>query len=339
MSTRKRNEFLDADESEDDQGGYNSDEVEEGRGAIGGRANKRQRTEDVDSDDASFHSLEDEEEQQGKGEERKVQDRAPSTGADRFQLGSDFDDDEEHNAPKAEEDEEQSTSLKQPKLKTPKSVAASEKAARKSGVVYISRVPPFMKPQTLRHYLAPHALKGLGRIFLTPEDHEQHVQRVKRGGNKKKSFTDGWVEFMSKTEAKLAAETLNGNIIGGKKGNFYHDDLWNMKYLKGFKWSHLTEQIANENAERAARLREEVRRTRQENKAFVEDVERGKMLEGMESKKKAKRKAARDGESAADVGEQKKAREFKQRKVQGKEDRRGKAEQSAELKNVLGKIF
>ncbi|KAI6978423.1 hypothetical protein KC355_g11196, partial [Hortaea werneckii] len=330
MSTRKRNEFLDADESEDEQGGYNSDDIEEGRGAIGGRANKRQRTEDVDSDDASFHSLEDEEEQQGKGEKQTSKEESSSGGADRFQLGSDFDDDDEQNAPQAEEDEEQSTAPKQSTLKTPESVAASEKAARKSGVVYISRVPPFMKPQTLRHYLAPHALKGLGRIFLTPEDHEQHIQRVKRGGNKKKSFTDGWVEFASKTEAKLAAETLNGNIIGGKKGNFYHDDLWNMKYLKGFKWSHLTEQIANENAERAARLREEVRRTRQENKAFVEDVERGKMLEGMESKKKAKRKAAGDGDSAADVGEQKKARDFKQRKVQGKEDRKGQAEQSAE---------
>ncbi|KAI7198021.1 hypothetical protein KC324_g4018, partial [Hortaea werneckii] len=70
MSTRKRNEFLDADESEDEQGGYNSDEIEEGRGAIGGRANKRQRTEDVDSDDASFHSLEDDEEQQEKGEKQ-----------------------------------------------------------------------------------------------------------------------------------------------------------------------------------------------------------------------------------------------------------------------------
>ncbi|RMZ18465.1 hypothetical protein D0862_00285 [Hortaea werneckii] len=340
MSTRKRNEFLDAEESEEEQGGYNSDEIEEGRGAIGGRANKRQRTEDVDSDDASFHSLEDEEEQQEKGGKQTSRTKVQSEGADRFQLGSDFDnDDDEQDALQAEEDEEQSTTPKHSKLKTPKSVAASEKAARKSGVVYISRVPPFMKPQTLRHYLAPHALKGLGRIFLTPEDHEQHVQRVKRGGNKKKSFTDGWVEFASKTEAKLAAETLNGNIIGGKKGNFYHDDLWNMKYLKGFKWSHLTEQIANENAERAARLREEVRRTRQENKAFVEDVERGKMLEGMESKKKAKRKAAGDAESPADVGEQKKARDFKQRKVQGKEDRKGKAEQSAELKNVLGKIF
>ena len=30
---------------------------------------------------------------------------------------------------------------------------------------------------------------------------------------------------------------------GGKKSGFYHDDIWNIKYLSGFKWSHLTEQI------------------------------------------------------------------------------------------------
>lgn len=334
MSVRKRNEFLEGDESEDDNAGYDSEDAEQGRGAIAGRASKKQKKEDVDSDDESFHSVE---EVPGKGNapERDTETAPAAGGAERFMLGSDFEDDE-RDAPEAEGEEGISGVAKQPKTKAPKSVAAAEKAARKSGVVYISRVPPFMKPQTLRHYLSPHASKGLGRIFLTPEDHAAHLQRVKRGGNKKKSFTDGWVEFTSKTEAKLAAEMLNGNIIGGKKGNFYHDDLWNMKYLKGFKWSHLTEQIANENAERAARLREEVRKTRQENKAFLEDVEKGKMLEGMESKKKAKRKAE-DGVGPTKAS--KPGREFKQRKAQSKEDRKGEAQQSAELKIVLGKIF
>jgi ESF2/ABP1 family protein len=133
---------------------------------------------------------------------------------------------------------------------------------------------------------------------------------VKSGGNKKKSFTDGWVEFASKREARIAAETLNGNIIGGKKGGFYHDDLWNIKYLKGgFKWSHLTEQIANENAERQARLREGIRRTREENKAFVEGFERGKMEEGRE-RKRAEKEKGRGGQNSG----------LAQRKVKNKEE-------------------
>ena len=44
-----------------------------------------------------------------------------------------------------------------------------------------------------------------------------------------------------------------------KKGGYYHDDLWNMKYLNGFKWSHLTEQIAAENAERLKSVENVVR--------------------------------------------------------------------------------
>ena len=31
---------------------------------------------------------------------------------------------------------------------------------------------------------------------------------------------------------------------GGKKGSCYHDDILNVKYLPGFKWTDLTEQIA-----------------------------------------------------------------------------------------------
>jgi ESF2/ABP1 family protein len=195
--------------------------------------------------------------------------------------------------------------------------------------VYISRVPPFMKPHTLKHFLEEHAPKGLGRIFLTPEEHTRYLQRKKSGGNKKKSFTDGWVEFVSKNDAKAAASILNGNIMGGKKGNYYHDDLWNLKYLKGFKWSHLTEQIAAENAEREARLREEIRRTRKENKAFVEDIERGKALEGMDNKRKAKGSATTT---------KRPEREFKQAKAQGSGSRSKEAQQP-DVKKTLSMIF
>lgn len=45
----------------------------------------------------------------------------------------------------------------------------------------------------------------------------------------------GWVEFSDKKVAKRVAESLNCTPIGGKKGDFYHDDIWNLKYLKNFK--------------------------------------------------------------------------------------------------------
>ncbi|EME40886.1 hypothetical protein DOTSEDRAFT_178133 [Dothistroma septosporum NZE10] len=289
MPIRTRNEFLEGDDSDEEiENGYDS-EAEEGRGALGDRRHKRRKVGSAfDNSEVDDSEVDDANADEPAKTARPVKD-------DRFDFSKFGDEDadqalehdhSDYDAERSDHDRKKPTKAKKdPALKK---VEAAAKAVRKSGVVYISRVPPFMKPQTMKHFLEPHARKGISRIFLTPQDLEAHKNRVKSGGNKKKSFTDGWVEFNSKIEAKIAAETLNGNIIGGKKGNFYHDDIWNMKYLKGFKWNHLTEQIANENAERAARIREDIRRQRKENKAFVEDVERAKMLDGMESKKKAK---------------------------------------------------
>ena len=325
MSIRKRNEFLDLDESDNEASdGYQSDALEESKGA---RKAKKLKVDHSDDE--------------GTDEDLDEPAKAPATKrtqADaRFAKLQEFEEDGD-DAPEAEDEEDgaevaQDQDPTEPAASTgrnaPKSVLRAEKAARKSGVVYISRVPPFMKPHTLKHYLEEHAPKGLGRIFLTPEEHTRYLQRKKSGGNKKKSFTDGWVEFVSKNDAKAAAAVLNGNIMGGKKGNYYHDDLWNLKYLKGFKWSHLTEQIAAENAEREARLREEIRRTRKENKAFVEDIERGKALEGMENKRKAKGSAATT---------KRPEREFKQAKAQGSGSRSKEAQQP-DVKKTLSMIF
>jgi ESF2/ABP1 family protein len=327
MSIRKRNEFLDQDNSEDEGAdGYRSDDLEEGRGAIGGHASKRRKVESEDESDDGAYPI-------------------PQSGKDaRFDTSAFGNGDEDaeillEQAPDDDEDDLADDIERVTKRPTPKSVSKAEKAARKSGVIYISRVPPFMKPHTLKHFLEPHAPKGLGRIFLTPEDHANYLQRKKSGGNKKKSFTDGWIEFTSKSDAKVAASVLNGNIIGGKKGGYYHDDLWNMKYLKGFKWSHLTEQIAAENAERDVRMREEIRRTRKENKAFLEDVERGKMLEGMEAKRKAKGITTDEEASSKGKGRRKRpGMEFRQMKVQVKGARSKDADQP-DVQRTLSMIF
>ncbi|USW57090.1 Putative nucleotide-binding alpha-beta plait domain superfamily, ABT1/ESF2, RNA recognition [Septoria linicola] len=335
MSIRKRNEYLDGDDSDEElENGYGS-EAEEGRGTI---ATKRRK---LDSDADSSDGISDD-------EEEPAETSKATTTDSRFDFSKFGAEDEDDDLPARFSDNDPTSKHDRPKTKKSKELKAYENAhkkAKKSGVVYISRVPPFMKPQTLKHFLEPHASHGLGRIFLTPEDHTQHSKRVKNGGNKKKSFTDGWIEFNSKKEAKLAAAQLNGNIIGGKKGGFYHDDIWNMKYLTGFKWDHLTEQISNENAERAARVREEIRRTRKENKAFVEDVERGKMLEGIEKKNKAKldRGEAED-KSAKTIKEkleksQAAQRQFKQKKAKDKEERERTEKPFAASQGVRSKIF
>ncbi|KAL3418462.1 pre-rRNA-processing protein esf2 [Phlyctema vagabunda] len=318
MATRKHNDFLDADDSGDDGSqGYNS-EAEDLR--KGGRSSKRRKVESDGSDDEA------ESEQLHESDNDEVE---AETGA-----GSAVE------KPKSQRLRKSAELPGVSKPLTKKNLVATEKARKRSGVVYLSRIPPFMKPSKLRSLLEPYGT--INRIFLSPEDPASHSRRVKNGGNKKRSFVDGWVEFVNKADAKHACELLNAKIIGGKKGSYYHDDVWNLLYLKGFKWNSLTEQIAAENAERASRMRAEISKTTKENKEFVQNVERAKMLEGMEAKKAAKRRKDDEEGGAVDIvakerksgGER--ARQFKQNEVAKK---KRPDEQPEHVKRVLSKIF
>jgi ESF2/ABP1 family protein len=343
MTTRKRNEWLEADLSNEENSGSDLDVADEGRGrAFSGSRLKRRKlngTEKSDNEDDlqsdigqrdvsdSGEVLQNRELETGEG---KAFDR-PASQQSSDSLNVQFRD---------SFDQKSKSSL------TKKATKASDASAR-SGVVYVSRIPPFMKPHTLKHFLSPCAPSGLGRIFLTPESQDAHKSRVRAGGNKKRNFTDGWVEFVSKKEAKTAVETLNARIIGGKKGGYYYDDVWNLKYLKGFKWRHLTEQIANENAERTARMRAEDARERREAREYLKNVEKAKMLEGMEKKRSKKASLVEDvageqyGEDETKTQHAKdRGRQLKQIEVKIKSvgDKSG-IETSDEVKRVLSKIF
>ncbi|CAI5720897.1 unnamed protein product [Peronospora destructor] len=161
-----------------------------------------------------------------------------------------------------------------------------EKAARR-GVVYISRVPPFMKPEKLRYLLTKYG--DLNRIYLVPEDKALHNKRVSTGGNRRQKYTEGWIEFEDKKVAKRVAKLLNTTQIGGRKRDYYHDDIWNLKYLKGFKWDHLTEKIAYENRIRDQKLRMEIAQAKKENEAYLERVDQSKQFEKMEARKADKK--------------------------------------------------
>ena len=282
MSITKRNAYLDAEESEDDLGQEIDSETEELK--KGGRATKRRRIGD-DSDDGD-----------GSGEEEQdairlgdVEDHEQSAATPEPSSPRRHDkDDSDH----AELDTKGGLQSKKPKLSgaflplAKKNLVNTDAAVRKSGVVYISRVPPFMKPAKLRSLLEPYG--KINHIFLSPEDLRARSRRVRNGGNKKRTYTDGWVEFVSKRDAKKACELLNAQTIGGKKGTYYRDDIWSLLYLKGFKWHHLTQQINAEIAERASRMQAEISKTKKETEEYLRNVEMSKMVAGMEAKRAAK---------------------------------------------------
>ncbi|KAH6631470.1 Pre-rRNA-processing protein ESF2 [Chaetomium tenue] len=332
MSTDKRNQFLDAGDSEDEGGhGYDSEEDFQ----KGGRSAKRRR---VDNDDSDAEDVSDQEEEQGE-----------DGGADLREGSADSEGarDDEEIAEEGPKGDKADLPAELPGVSKPlakKNLVASEAAIKKSGVVYLSRIPPFMKPAKLRSLLEPYG--KINRIFLTPEDPTEHTRRVRNGGNKKRSFTEGWVEFVKKKDAKKVCDLLNAQTIGGKKSSWYHDDVWALKYLNGFKWHHLTEQISAENAERTSRIRAEIAKTTRENKEFVRNVERAKVINGIQSKAAAKRKKTDDSEEAVGSGEavgktegesaQDKRRTFKQIPLAKK---RKQEEQPAHVQRVLSKIF
>lgn len=235
-----------------------------------------------------------------------------------------------------EEEEEAEQSIDQDKVEGNKvtPITADEleknlKKLKKSGVVYISRIPPYMKPIKMRQILS--RFGEVNRIFLSLEDPKVYARRVKYGGNKKKNYTEGWAEFVRKKDAKLAAHTLNGNIIGGSKGSYYHDDILNVKYLPKFKWNNLTEQIALERQARQEKLKAEISQATRENKLFIENVERQKMISAMQEKRK---------QAGRPVDDQVR-REFSQNSVTSARsgDRLNKKKKSENMDSVLSKVF
>ena len=125
----------------------------------------------------------------------------------------------------------------------------------RTGIVYLSRIPPGMGPSKVKHILSQYG--EIGRIYLVAADtsssnphkapsERQHKHRSHR-------FIEGWIEFLDKRVAREIAELRNASSIGaaahskGSKKNGgskkWRDDVWTMKYLPRFKWNMLSEQV------------------------------------------------------------------------------------------------
>lgn len=161
----------------------------------------------------------------------------------------------------------------------------------KRGVCYLSRVPPHLKPLKLRQLLSQYG--EILRIYLAPEDHAIRMRRKRAGGNRGKEFTEGWVEFAKRSVAKRVASMLNGEQMGGRKRSAHYYDLWNIKYLRKFKWDNLTEEIAYKNAVREQKLAMEISAAKKERDFYLAKVDQSRAIRSSEEhfRKKQKREA------------------------------------------------
>ena len=167
-----------------------------------------------------------------------------------------------------------------------------KKTKDRTGVVYISRVPPAMTPANLRQHLSPFGT--IGRVYLAPDERKEAYlkklsKKARKGLRTKAAFTEGWVEFLNKKDAKSVALALNGRPFSGSRGSRFREDLWCIKYLgSDFKWSTLTERISYENAVRDQKMRQEISQARRENKAFLNQVEKARVLKKIDEKRQIK---------------------------------------------------
>lgn len=163
------------------------------------------------------------------------------------------------------------------------------------GVVYIARVPPAMTPAEMKRLLGRFA--PVDRIYLAPS----------AGSTRTKArFTEGWIEFLDRRQARRTADLLNGQPMGDRKGvrKTYSQDLWCLRFLPGFQWVHLSERSAYERTVRDQRLHGEIAQAKRENSLYISQVERGKQAS----------KAAATPTTTGGSFEQLKQR-FRQRKV------------------------
>lgn len=187
-----------------------------------------------------------------------------------------------------------------------------KKRANESSVVYVSRIPPGMDVGALRARLS--RLGTLGRVWLQPEDKVKVAERRNLGGRRQVGFTDGWVEFNRRKEAKKAVALLNGNPMNStKRGGRWGSDLWVLKLLpRDYSWQTLVAETGVVERERILRVKAAVAAGRRE-KQLVEERE---ALAKRISKRDADGEGFNEEEDGGDGKKNKKVvRRFKQREA------------------------
>ena len=247
--SRSQNDFLahaSSDES-DDESGYDSEAAEVSKSRLNERARKRRKL---------SHSSASEDEEENVPE-------ADLAKSDPQPAAFDKEDGEE-----AEAEDDRSTRLTAqrrtnrdvPQLNSKPTAKRKEKKRDKKstrpGVIYLSSLPPYLRPSALRNILTQRGFTPITRLFLAPTS----TTKSRTKSSKRQMYSEGWIEFSSHKTAKRCVDALNAQPVGGKKGGYYRDDVWNMRYLRGMGWAELMEGVQGERREGEAR-RDEERRT------------------------------------------------------------------------------
>lgn len=111
-----------------------------------------------------------------------------------------------------------------------------------------------------------------------------HTENKRTGKKNVVTFTEGWIEFEKKKIAKWIAQNLNAQPISTKKGSKFCDILWNIKYLSGFKWIHLSERLTYERTVANQKLRLATSKARHEANFFQNNIDKSERIKKQNKK-------------------------------------------------------
>lgn len=118
------------------------------------------------------------------------------------------------------------------------------------GIIYLASVPKGMNVSNIIKVFTEFG--KVGRVFLQID---RSVDATTSGKISSKVFSNGWVEFTSKETAKLVAKKLDNSPVGEKR-KIKNRDVWNLKFLPKFKWTNLSEKLAENIAVKEKRFRD-----------------------------------------------------------------------------------
>lgn len=170
------------------------------------------------------------------------------------------------------------------------SVLTIRSCSCRNRIVYISRIPPGMGPSKLKSLLSQYG--ETNRVYLARDPKDTRTQRKNKTRHLSYRFEEGWVEFLDKKVARHTAELLNAKTIGGKQSSPFYHDVWTLKYLPKFKWSMLSEGIAQERAKEAALLRSEISQSKRAQSSYLDQVEKSRVQRRIKEKRELSSKAA-----------------------------------------------
>ena len=270
------NKFSESNKNEDDEDAAlladdDSQQEEDEETQIISESEEEIEESENETSDSENESSESEEESDSEEEERQDQESDSK------------EEEEQEQESDSEEDTLPSMVLEKKKPLSNAQIAELNNKIKKTGVVYLSTIPPGMNwSQVIQH------LKVFGEINRSHLRKEDASASQRRKGHD--NFTEGWVEFVNRKDAKMCVSQLNGRIVGGKKSGKFHDYIWTMKYLHGFKWPQLLELMNYEKHLRADKLKSEFSKLKKQDEKYLENVSKSESM---------KRKREKNVESSA----------------------------------------